>query len=265
MLFRELSPVLCLMLALVIYQPSRVTAQVPRQSFVTGAAEDEAAIRRVLALGPESKQHAAVDLDWENAFGVRFNSFDTLNAFLTKRLGPTEANATLTTLETKIRFVDPSIAVADAYIRLVGQINRNTGKTLPERWIRETYVLKKFGDNWILILERVADLRAPWYRHFTSLPSPVSVSTLGLYVGTYEARPGLRYQISRDVSHLVVKTSEGTGIAIPGSDTKFFYFRDPSVPGNYHLFIFSKLPDGTITFTESAPGNYRPISFKKIK
>ena len=250
------------------YNATGPTAQVASPSFVTGSAEDEAAIRKVLAQKRAlTEEHRAPDIDWENAFGVRFDNREKLDAFTNKQLAPTLASAATATLEVKIRFLEPSLAIADMYSRTAGQVETATGKSLPDRWVRVTSILKKTDGSWSEILLRIADLRQPWYEHFSSLPKPVSIPapTLAQYAGTYEASPGALYEISVDGSYLAVKTVSGTGIAIPRSDNEFLYFRDRSVPGNYTFVRFLKSLDGTMTFTESGPGNDHPLSLKKIR
>jgi hypothetical protein len=153
------------------------------------------------------------------------------------------------------------------YFQTAGQVEPATGNTLPDRWIRTTSILEKNNGSWAEILVRVADLRQPWYQHFTTLPSPVSVptSTLALYAGRYRATPQFTYEISLEGDRLAVKTPAGIGVAIPRSDSEFFYFGDRSVPGNYTFIKFSKAPDGTMTLTESGPRNDRPVMVKKIR
>jgi hypothetical protein len=107
MLYREFSRLFCLVLALSCCPPLRAAAQVTSPSFVAGLPEDEAAIREVLA--GSSEEDRADDIDWENAFGARFNRRDKLDAFMSKRLAPTLAGATRTPLEIKIRFIGPTL------------------------------------------------------------------------------------------------------------------------------------------------------------
>ena len=266
MLHRELVRGLCILLVLCVCLPMIGTAQNAVFSFTTGTSEDEAAIRKTISADDFSAQTAA-NLDWENAVGGRYNDLQKLKAFVGTGLKRIQGSAAYTRLETKIRFIDPSVAVADEYWCLVGQIDPGTGKPIHDRWGRTTYVLKKSNGIWTLVLERIADLVSPWYQHFTSLPSPapIAAATLARYTGTYEAKSGLAYEISVAGDRLTVKAPGVVGVAIPQSESEFYYFRDQSDPGNHRFIKFSTSPDGIMTATIAGPENDRPLSLKKMR
>lgn len=98
-------------------------------------------------------------MDWENAFGARKQGIVEVEQFLTERVRPTFAKAEITILEVKVKMISPEVAVVDRYWRVVGQTDGVGGATLPDRNGRTTYVLRKEGGKWSVIVERIADLR----------------------------------------------------------------------------------------------------------
>jgi hypothetical protein len=266
MIYRSLTRILCLLFVIGCCVSTRGTAQASASSLAAETRkQDETEILKIFAEGALWERSAA-DLDWENAFGVRFHNMKDLRAFVETRVMKLSTAATTNDqLETKINFIGPAIAVVDVYSHLVGQIDANTGKPGADRWIRNTYVLTKSDRQWTIALQRIADLRSPWYRHLTALPAavPVPAATLASYAGIYEARPDLIYEVSPEGDHLTVKTQGGAGIAIPQSNNEFLYFRDPAVPGNHRFLTFSKSSDGGVTFTEAGRANDHPILFTK--
>ena len=166
-------------------------------------------------------------------------------------------------LETKIRFVAPTVAVVDVYSHLVGQKDSFTGQPGADRWIRNTYVVTKSNQQWTVVLQRIADLRSPWYPHGNAFPpaAPVSPAVLESYQGTYAARPDAVFEVLPEGDHLGVKSNGVAGVAIPRSDTEFLYFRDSSDPGNNSFWVFSKAADGTMTLTASGAQNDHPTVY----
>ena len=233
---------------------------------VPGTAADEAAIRAIIAAPDSLDAHTAADVDWENAFGGRFTDRARRDAFMKARLAPTMTAAADTTFETKVRFVTPAVAVADVYWKVVGQRDPERGTTLPDRWIRTTLLFTKAAARWTLVLQRIADLRAPWYPHFTALPPAAAVAPamLARYAGTYQAPSRGTYVVAPAGDRLTVRGPDGAGVAIPRSATEFYYFRNATDPGNHRILSFAPAPDGTLTLTEAGPGNDRPIALRRV-
>jgi hypothetical protein len=217
-----------------------------------GTQEDEAAIREIVKASSAGKPnpHIAVDLDWENAFGARYNDLKKRDAYYSSVAAPLEKDDTNTTLEVKVKFVDPSVAVADEYWHIVGQIDQRTNKPGADRWGRTTYLFKKQDGVWTEVLERVADLRAPYYKHYDKLPQgvPVSPQILASYSGAYESARGKRLaDVSVAGDHLEVTTRNGKFVAIPTSNTEFLDF-DPNDLADYQRITFAVQDDGSVLF-----------------
>ncbi|MBA2703135.1 MAG: SgcJ/EcaC family oxidoreductase [Blastocatellia bacterium] len=135
----------------------------------SGSANDEAAIRQVLAQFEQAfeKRDAKIyamtfaeDADWENAFG----SHEKGRANIEKRLRGVyqmfqQSNQTIK--EVRIRFITPRVAVADVDREIVGQVSAGGDRKLPPRRVRTTHVFKKEKGNWQVVVFRVADLRNP--------------------------------------------------------------------------------------------------------
>jgi hypothetical protein len=98
-------------------------------------------------------------VDWENAFGGRKRGIAEVEAFLTARVRPTMAASTVTVREIRVTMVTPDVAVADKYLTLSGQTDGPGGKVLPDRNVRDTYVLRRTNGTWDVVVERIADLR----------------------------------------------------------------------------------------------------------
>ena len=99
-------------------------------------------------------------VDWENAFGGRKQGFRELDAFLDARVRPTMANVKIDVREMRMTMVTPDVAIADKYHTLSGQTDGPGGAFLPDRNVRQTYVLRKSDGNWNVVAERIADLRS---------------------------------------------------------------------------------------------------------
>jgi ketosteroid isomerase-like protein len=123
-----------------------------------GVSKDEAAIRKILE-GWERPEEYFGDVDWENSFGVRRRGSAAVDQFVQERVRPTLATAEIATLEVKLLFVTPDVAVVDRYWRVVGQTDRSGTSRSPDRHGRTTYVLRRHGERWSVAVERVADLR----------------------------------------------------------------------------------------------------------
>ena len=95
------------------------------------------------------------------------------------------------------------------------------------------------------MLERVADLRIPYYKHYDVLPAAAAVpaATLASYAGTYERTPNARnVQITVSGDHLEVVNKRGKFVALPTSATEFLVF-DPDDLAEYTRYTFAS--DGT--------------------
>ena len=229
-------------------------SQVTSSSFVSGSAADETAIRAIVKNQAANKPdpHLAADLDWENAFGIRYSDLKKMKKFYGEEVTPLQQDDTDTTLEVKVKYITPEIAVADEYWHIVGQLDYKTDKPGPDRWGRTTYILKKENGTWTEVMERVADLRIPYYKHYDSLPAaaPIPASTLASYAGTYERTPGAKsVQLTVSGDHLAVVSKHGKFVAIPASATEFLVF-DPDDLAEYTRYTFS--PDGS-KFTVAYP------------
>ena len=122
-------------------------------------AKDEAAIRQIFENRFPEWKHYSQSVDWENAFGRRIKGLVEVQQFIKEVVAPTTEKAERTRLELKVTFVTRDVAVVDEYWRLVGQTDRTSGATLPERNVRITYVLQKKSGQWFVVIQRIADLR----------------------------------------------------------------------------------------------------------
>ena len=122
------------------------------------SSEDRVAITAIVMpwLRPPERFQA---VDWENAFGGRKQGIRELEAFLATRVRPTMANAKIDVREVRVMMVTPDVAVADKYLMVRGQTDGPGGSVLPDRKVRDTYVLRKTDGNWNVVAERIADLR----------------------------------------------------------------------------------------------------------
>ncbi|HEY0795448.1 MAG TPA: hypothetical protein VGD64_06680 [Acidisarcina sp.] len=216
---------------------SITVAQTPGSSFVTGSKEDEAAIRAIVSDTSEDRKnaHIAADLDWENAFGIRYFDLKKRDAFFGAIVKPLQKNTTSSELEVKVRFVTTDVAVADEYWHVVGQLDMETRKPGPDRWGRTTYVFTKRDGVWTEVLERVADLRYAYYKHYDQLPAAVAVprATLEAYAGNYEFDDDKSQRmIAVEGDHLTVASTKHLRVAIPVSPTDFLVF-DPGDLAEY--------------------------------
>ncbi len=216
--------------------------------FPTGTKEDEAAIRAIVAASsagaPDPRM--ASNLDWENAFGLRYFDLKKRDHFYHDVVSPLQKDAANTTLEVKVKFIEANVAVADEYWHVVGQIDQETNKPGADRWGRTTYILKKQDGVWMEVMERVADLRLPYYKHYDALPAafPVPQETLASYAGTYEAVRGRNLAVvTVSGDHLLVTLRGRKRTGIPVSATEFLLF-DPDDLSEYLKLQFAKEADG---------------------
>jgi len=235
-------------------------AQAPVSSFANGTKDDEAQILAILSSSDidEPNLHVAADLDWENAFGIRYFDLAKRGLFYKKYVTPLQKNGTFTRIEVKIKFVEPNVAVADEYWREQGQLNRATQKPGPDRWGRTTYVFTKKDGVWTELLERVADLRLPYFKHYDSLPKAIAVDAeiLASYAGVYESKvvtdiPKGRAVVKVAGDHLEFTTEDmGDEVAIPTSATEFLVM-NPNDLAEYLKCTFSKGANGKtqVTYT----------------
>ena len=221
-------------------------------SFIPGTQADENAILSILAR-EEAGNRAQLpnDLDWENAFGVRYADSKKREAFYHANVDPLQIHSGKVTLETRIRFVAPTVAIADVYGHRVGQIDMATGKPGADRWGRNTYIFKKENGAWIEVAERIADLRYPWYKHYDALPAaaPVPASILSSYAGTYETAPGQKLgEVAVEGDHLIFTNAKRSFTAIPVSHTRFLAFR-PEDLAEYNILVFNTTQAGKRTMS----------------
>jgi hypothetical protein len=212
----------------------------------TAMSPDEAAVRQIVANleADQPDPHVSPTLDWENAFGIRYDDLKKRDAFYVAVVKPQFKTATDSTLETKVSFVTPDVAVADTYWHVVGQIYRGETKPGPDRWGRTTYIFRKKNGAWVEVIERVADLRLPYYKHITEVPksAPVPAETLQSYAGRYASPPGATDPATSDVAvqgdHLTITTRRGVLLAIPTSQTEFLVFFSPDDTAEYYKAKF---------------------------
>jgi hypothetical protein len=218
---------------------------------------DEAEIREYIKKGEAETPFVkeAPDLDWENAFGIRYNNLTKRDAFYREAVAPLQVGDTGGTLEVKVRFVGPSLAVADEYWHEVGQRDVDTLKRGPDRWGRTTYILQKADGKWTEIIERVADLRLAYYRHYEALPAsvPLSDGAMAKLGGTFRFhratltldRAADRFIVTR---RLIANPEErSTLVGIPTSASTVLIF-DPSDLAEYSIMEYS---EGIPTITRS--------------
>lgn len=216
---------------------------------------DETEIRAFIQRGDAETPFVreAPDLDWENAFGIRYNNLAKRDAFYREAVAPLQVGDTGGTLEVRIRFIGASLAVADEYWHEVGQRDVDTLKRGPDRWGRTTCIFEKADGMWTDIIERVADLRLAYYRHYDELPAsaPLSDEALAKLEGTFRfhrsiltlSRAGDRFAVTK---RLIANPAErSTQVGIPTSASTVLIF-DPSDIAEYSIVEFS---DGIPTIT----------------
>ncbi len=205
-------------------------------------AGDEATIRQIVANleADRPDAHVSPNLDWENAFGIRYASLQKRDAFYGAVVKPQLDNASNNTLETKVAFPAPDVAVADTYWHIAGQVYAGQTKPGPDRWGRTTYIFSKANGQWTEVIERVADLRSPYYKHIASIPAAVAVpaTVLQSYAGHYTAaavagKPPSTADITVTGDHLTISRHGGTLLAIPTSASDFLIFFDPNDSAEY--------------------------------
>jgi hypothetical protein len=223
-------------------RPSSDTA--PSTQF-TDQAEIRAFIQKGETETPFVKE--APDLDWENAFGIRYNNLAKRDAFYSAAVAPLQVGDTGGTLEVRVRFVGPSLAVADEYWHEVGQRDVDTLKRSPDRWGRTTYILQKADGKWTEVIERVADLRLAYYRHYDALPAsvPLSGAALAKLEGTFRFRRSTltlvraadRFTVTK---RLIANPAERTTlVGIPTSASTVLIF-DPRDIAEYSTMEYSE-------------------------
>ena len=93
------------------------------QSFVNATPADEAAIRAIVASQSADKEdpQVAPDLDWENAFGIRYTNLAKRNHWFNANIKQQFKDASNDTLEVRVRFISATTAVADEYWHVAGR------------------------------------------------------------------------------------------------------------------------------------------------
>jgi hypothetical protein len=217
-----------LLAAILLFGFFNVQAETP--SFVDGSEADRAAITELLHRdsAKDKAENAAADLDWENAFGIRYRNLAKRDKFYAQFVKPQMADLKDDkTLEVKVRFLTAELAVADEYWHIAGQVYAGEDKPGPDRWGRTTSVFKKVDGTWTLILSRVADLRDPYYKHYEELPTPAHLpaGVLESIAGRYE-RDGQYYGTFKvNGERLDLQRSETERyVGIPMSATRILVF-----------------------------------------
>ena len=254
-----MKPIAALFTASLVAAPFHASAEGVKPS-----AADVAAIRQIVAnLEADTPDpHVSADLDWENAFGIRYTNLKKRDAFYGAIVKPQFKTATSGTLETKVQFPTPDTAVADTYWHVAGQVYGGETKAGPDRWGRTTYIFTKVNGTWTEVIERVADLRLPYYKHFDALPAAAAVpaATLQAYSGHYTAPPDAKHLQAVDISvagdHLLIKSARGTFIAIPTSPEDFLVFYDANDVAEYMKGRFATR-DGRLELAVSEAGTIR--------
>jgi len=218
-------------------------------------AADRAAIIAIVQDSSASKPnpHVAPNLDWEDAFGVRYTDLKKREAFYAAVVAPLQKNDTGGTLEIKVKFIKPDIAVADEYWREIGQLDVVTRKPGPDRWGRTTYFFTRNAGQWTEILERVADLRYAYYHHYETLPVPVPVrpSILAHYAGTYIVTDDhTTRKIAVEGDQLMITSAKGIRVGIPVSSTDFLEF-NPEDLAEYKKLHFATDAKNRVAVTVS--------------
>ena len=239
-----------------------------QSSFVPGKPGDEAAIRLILSSDNSTYSNSmAPDLDWENAFGIRYTDKKKRDVFYHKNVDPLQATSIQTLLEIKIKFIADDVAVADVYNHRIGQIDQATGKAAADRWTRSTDIFKKQNGSWSMIVHRVADLRSPWYQHYDRLPAsaPMPSGTLASYAGRYEfTSKSSVEEVTLVGDHLTITSDGSSRTLIPTSATSFLLF-DPDDLAEYRVVTFGKDSAGAMTLSFARAGDKIFATGTKVK
>jgi hypothetical protein len=221
-------------------------------SFVPGSAADEAAIAAIFTSDDQTNGgHRAPDLDWENAFGIRYTDLAKREAFYSAKVTPLQTPSTEKRLELKVRFLSATLAVVDTYKHRVGQLDVATRKPGPDRWIRATALMEKRDGVWTEVLERIADLRLPYYVHYDTIPTavPVQPQILAGWAGAYRDQAGKPFAtVSVMGDHLVLKTTRRTYVLQPTSANTFLSF-NPDDLAEYDKIAFETDASGRVTLS----------------
>lgn len=226
----------------------------PAGSLTAPSKDDEAQILAILSSSDldEPSIHVAPDLDWENAFGIRYFDLAKRDRFYDKYVTPLQKSDTFTRLEVKIKLVDPQVAIADEYWREAGQLDQSKKKPGPDRWGRTTYVFSKKDGKWTEVLERVADLRLPYFKHYDAMPEPVKVAPeiLASYGGSYESADRKTHAAIKLKGDRLEVATEGLepSVGIATSATEFLMM-NPDDVAEYYKGVFSKDADGALVLT----------------
>ncbi len=226
--------------AFVVGTSAAAQSSMPTSTSSTRAA-DEAAIRAFIAKNeaPTASVREAPNLDWENAFGLRYTNVAKRDAFYGAVVTPLQAGDTGGTLEVRVAFVEPTVAVADEYWHEVGQRDVETRKPGPDRWGRTTYIFRKVNGTWIEVIERVADLRLAYYRHYATLPTPAKLppGALAALAGTYHFPNHFALTLTPNGDRFAVTTTSrrqtGPIVGIPMSPSTILIFRTDDL-AEYH-------------------------------
>jgi hypothetical protein len=235
--FVTISAVLAALAAL----PARAQTSPPSIAHAPSHAADEAAIRAFIDGGEveTAAVRIAPDFDWDNAFGVRYHDLTKLNAFRRGTVAPLQTSSHRTFLELRVQFVGNDVAVADEYSQRIGQLDVDTKQRGPDRWERTTFIFQRVNGTWMETIKRIADLRAAYYHHYATLPTParLSSSELAAFAGAYQF--GSRtLNLRRDTDRFIVTTNSqslpGPLVGIPISVSTLLIF-DPNDLAEYRI------------------------------
>jgi hypothetical protein len=123
----------------------------------SGSSADEASITQMLTPWGDTQLYNS-DVDWENAFGRRFDDLKALNQFKTEVLAPTIKNAEKTTLNLTVKVLSADIAIADRYWSVTGQTD-DAGKRLAAvmaEQLTSSARSKESGRSWLKELQSCA-------------------------------------------------------------------------------------------------------------
>ena len=237
--------------AMLLFGVGSVHAETP--SFVDGSDADRAAITEMLHRdsAKDEAENAAADLDWENAFGIRYRNLAKRDKFYGQFVKPQMADLSDDkTLEVKVRFLTVDLAVADEYWHIAGQVYGGETKPGADRWGRTTSVFKKVNGTWMLILSRVADLRDPYFKHYEEMPAPAHLpaGVLESIAGRYQ-RDGAYYgTFTVNGDHLDLQRSETERyVGIPLSATRILLFW-PDDTADYRILDSEPADQGRLAF-----------------
>lgn len=144
-------------------------ASAPGELSVSQPARDELAVRSIVgSLASTAQDQTATgraalfadDAQIINAFGARASGRKQIDAFWKSIFeSGTFRNSRIEEKALTVRFLTPTLALADRFYVFAGQRGPSSGRELPPRDIHLTLILRKHADRWLVIYYSVADLR----------------------------------------------------------------------------------------------------------